>query len=71
MSNLIKKFGIAVRKRRNKLGVSQEVFAEKASIQRTYVSDIELGKVKVGLDVAQKVAKALRMPLSKLIKEAE
>ena len=66
-----KDFGIAVRRHRDKLGLSQEEFAEKASLHRTYVSDIELGKVDVGIRVSEKIAKALGLSLSKLIKEAE
>lgn len=63
--------GIAVRRRRHKLKLSQEAFAEKAEIHRTYVSSIELGKVDLGLRVAEKVAKALGATLSTLIREAE
>jgi transcriptional regulator with XRE-family HTH domain len=66
-----KDFGITVRRHRHKLNLSQEEFAEKANIHRTYVSDIELGKVDVGIRVAGKIAKTLGMPLSKLVKEAE
>ena len=64
-------FGIAVRRRRHQLELSQEEFAEKADIHRTYVSSIELGKVDIGLSVAKKIADGLQMPLSKLLKEAE
>lgn len=64
-------FGMAIRRKRNKLNLSQEDFAEVADIHRTYVSSIELGKVDVGMGVAYKIAGALNMPLSKLIKEAE
>jgi transcriptional regulator with XRE-family HTH domain len=71
MAKIEKTFGIAVRRKRHILGLSQESFAEKAGIHRTYVSDIELGKVRVGIDIASKVAKGLGMTLSKLIKEAE
>ena len=66
-----KAFGKAVRRRREKLGLSQEALADKAGIHRTYVSSIELGKVRVGLDIAQKVAHGLGFPLSRLIAEAE
>ena len=66
-----KDFGIAVRRYRHKLGLSQEEFAEKADIHRTYVSDIELGKVEVSIRVAGKIAKGMGLSLSKLIKEAE
>ena len=64
-------FGIAVRRKRHKLNLSQEDFADKADIHRTYVSSIELGKVDVGVGTAYKVAAALDLPLSSLIKEAE
>lgn len=71
MGKLEKKLGLIIRKRREKLGLSQEAFAEKADIHRTYVSDIELGKVHMGIGVAEKLADALGRPLSHLIKEAE
>jgi transcriptional regulator with XRE-family HTH domain len=64
-------FGQAVRRRRNALGLSQEDFADKAEIHRTYVSSIELGKVQVSIGVAQQLATALEMPLSKLWKDVE
>ena len=64
-------FGVAIRRHRHKLKLSQEAFAYSANIHRTYVSAIELGKVVVGIGVAYKIAEALNAPLSKLIKEAE
>ena len=64
-------FGIAVRRKRHKLNLSQEDFADRADIHRTYVSSIELGKVDVGIEVAYKIASALSLSLSRLIKEAE
>ena len=64
-------FGMAVRRRRNRLHLSQEEFADRADIHRTYVSSIELGKVDVGIGTAYKVSCALNLPLSNLIKEAE
>jgi len=64
-------FGIAIRRRRHKLDLSQEDFADIADIHRTYVSSIELGKVDIGIVTAYKVVVALGLPLSKLIKEVE
>ena len=64
-------FGVAVRRKRHKLNLSQEDFADKADIHRTYVSSIELGKVDVGIGTAYKVAAALGLSLSTLLKEAE
>ena len=71
MANIRRSLGIAVRRRRQKLGLSQEEFAELAEIHRTYVSSIESGKVAVGIEVCSKVAKALNTPLHLLIREAE
>lgn len=68
---LQKRFGRVVRRHRERLGLSQEEFAEKASIHRTYVSSVELGKVHVGLGVAFKLADALGVLLSRLIAEVE
>lgn len=70
-SELSKAFGRVVRRRREKLGLSQEALAAKAGIHRTYISSVELGKVRLGLDVAKKVAGGLGASLSDLIAEAE
>ena len=64
-------FGKAVRRYREKLGVSQEAFADLAGIHRTYVSSIELGKVQVGIGIAQKLAETLGVPLSKIWRDLE
>lgn len=71
MQTIEELFGAAVRRRREKQGLSQEDFADKAGIHRTYVSSIELGKVQVGIGVALKLAVALEVPLSKIWKEVE
>ena len=57
--------------RREKLGLSQEEFAERANVHRTYISSIELGKVSVGIEVANALAQALALKLSDLVKHAE
>jgi len=60
-----------VRKARERLGISQEDFAEKANVHRTYISSIELGKVSVGIEIANALASALGLRLSDLIRYAE
>lgn len=70
-SELSKAFGGVVRRRREKLGLSQEALAAKAGIHRTYISSIELGKVRLGPEVAEKVAAGLGAALSELIADAE
>jgi transcriptional regulator with XRE-family HTH domain len=64
-------FGLVVRQERERLGISQEDFAEDAHVHRTYISSIELGKVNVGVEIANQVALALGMKLSDLIRKAE
>ena len=64
-------FGDAVRKRRQEMGLSQEDFADKAGIHRTYVSSIELGKVQVSIRIAAQLAEALEIPLSELWRDIE
>lgn len=64
-------FGVAVRRRREQLGLSQEAFADRAGVHRTYVSSIELGKVQVSIGVAQKLADALDVRLSTIWREVE
>lgn len=71
MHTLEQIFGSVVRARREKQGISQEDFADKAQIHRTYVSSIELGKVKVSIAIAEKLAIALGTPLSKLWRDVE
>jgi transcriptional regulator with XRE-family HTH domain len=64
-------FGRAIRHERESLRLSQEGFAERANVHRTYISAIELGKVSVGIEVANALASALDMKLSDLIRRAE
>jgi transcriptional regulator with XRE-family HTH domain len=64
-------FGAAVRDERQKLGLSQEDFAERAEVHRTYISSIELGKVSVSIEVANQLAAALGLRLSEIVRMAE
>jgi transcriptional regulator with XRE-family HTH domain len=64
-------FGRAVRRERERLGLSQEAFAEHADVHRTYISSIELGKVGIGIEVANSIAAALGLKLSELVRRAE
>jgi transcriptional regulator with XRE-family HTH domain len=64
-------FGRSIRMTREKLGLSQEDFAERANVHRTYISSIELGKVNVGIEVANALASALGLKLSELVRRSE
>jgi transcriptional regulator with XRE-family HTH domain len=70
-SEISKAFGRIVRRCREKRDLSQETLAARGKIHRTYVSAIELGKVRLGLDIAKKIADGLDVPLHQLIEEAE
>jgi transcriptional regulator with XRE-family HTH domain len=64
-------FGEAVRSRRKERGLSQEAFADEIPLYRSYVADVERGARNVGLVNAMRIAKALGLPLSQLIADAE
>lgn len=61
------RFGRNVRRQREAVGLSQEALAEKADLDRTYVSGIERGVRNPTLLSAARVAAALRVPLSDLV----
>jgi transcriptional regulator with XRE-family HTH domain len=65
------KFGQVIRLVREQQGISQEKLAELAEIDRTYVSMIERGKRHPTLEVADRIANALSMRLSEVIRRAE
>jgi len=64
-------FGEAVRARRRARGLSQEAFADEIPLYRSYVADVERGARNVGLVNASRIARALGLPLSALIADAE
>lgn len=57
--NLAKNFGLAVRRQREVLRLSQEELAARAAIDRTYISGVERGVRNPTLDVMQRIATAL------------
>ena len=57
--DIIKVFASNVKKYRVLKGFSQEAFAEKTGLHRTYISAIEREKRSIALDNVQKIADAL------------
>ena len=57
--DIVNVFANNVKKYRNKIGISQESFAEKAGLHRTYISALECEKRSISLDNIQKIADAL------------
>lgn len=56
---LLQVFSNNLRKYRNASGLSQEAFANKAGLHRTYISALERGKRSIALDNIEKIADAL------------
>jgi len=65
------RFGLAVRKRRHELGISQEGLAERSGLHRTYVADIERGTRNVSIANIEKLAAALEVRISELFSDYE
>ena len=59
--DVIRVFSQNVKMYRNRIGLSQEHFAERAGLHRTYISAIECGKRSISLDNIQKIADALQI----------
>lgn len=64
-------FALTVRKHREAKGLSQEALAAAAEIHRTHVGLLERGERGASIDVAERLARALGVPLSKLVAETE
>ena len=64
---LLGRFGQRVKRLRTALGLSQEQFAYKCGLDRTYISSIERGKRNVSLENLKTIATALDIPLSQLL----
>jgi transcriptional regulator with XRE-family HTH domain len=68
MEDVRVRFGKALRKRRHRLGVSQEEFADLCGLDRTYVGGIERGERNLSLVNIEKLATALKISLSELFR---
>ena len=65
------RFGFAVKTRREELNLTQEDLADKASIHRTYLSDVERGSRNLSLINIERLAAALSLPMSELFRLVE
>lgn len=65
-TKILTKFGERVKKLRLTAGYTQEEFAEKLNIHRTYLSFIERGQRNPSLMMAFKISCALKIKLEKL-----
>ena len=65
-----RRVGLNVRRFREELGASQEQLAFDAGLHRTYVSGVERGVRNPTVVVLEKIAKALKVPSSRLLEES-
>ena len=63
------KFGNNLKRLRLEKGLSQEKLALNADIDRTYIPSIEKGERNVSIVIAEKLAIALKVPISELFKD--
>lgn len=66
--DVLRRFGERVRKLRSGAGFSQEAFAEECGLDRTYMGGIERGERNLALRNMERIAKALGISLSELLK---
>lgn len=69
--DIVKIFGTNLKKYRTELGLSQEAFAEKCGMHRTYISAIECYRRSISLENIQRIADALNIETYKLFIESE
>ena len=65
-NSILERFGNRVRELRKARGFSQEAFADRCRLDRTYISGIERGKRNVALCNIEAIARALGVSVSEL-----
>jgi len=67
MAEINKRVGINIKNIRKKKGWSQEQLAFEADLHRAYIGQIERGEKNIGLVNLEKIAKALSLPIERLV----
>ena len=65
--DILKRFGARVRELRLEMGLSQERFAAKCKLDRTYVGSVERGERNIALRNIEKISKALGKSTAELM----
>lgn len=71
MRTFVNFFGLAVRLAREEQQWSQEMLAEKADLNRSYIGELERGQAVPSLTTMHKIALATGLRLSELVARAE
>jgi len=66
--HILTKFGNRVREERLKRNFSQEELAAKAGVHRTYIGMIERAEKNITLENIERIADALELPISDLLR---
>jgi transcriptional regulator with XRE-family HTH domain len=69
LSEVLVRFGQKLRQVREQARISQEKLAELAGLHRTYVSSVERGKRNISLENIDRLARALGVPMAKLVSD--
>ncbi len=67
--DIVRVFGSNVKKYRTAMGISQEAFAEKCGLHRTYISAVECCRRSISLENIQRIADALEIETYRLFLE--
>lgn len=69
--DIVKVFADNLKKYRISIGLTQEAFAEKCGLHRTYISAIECYRRSISLENVQRIADALEIETYKLFLKTE
>lgn len=67
-NDILIRFGNRVRELRKAQGLSQEVFAARCGLDRTYIGGVERGQRNIALRNVEIIAKTLNLSISELTK---
>lgn len=69
MSEIQKTIGLRIRELRNKTGLSQEKFALKIEMDRTYLASVESGRRNISIVNLEKIIKGLNITFSEFFED--
>lgn len=66
--DVLKAFGLRLRRLRDERNISQQALADMTDISKLTVQRIELGRASVGLDILISIANTLQLPLQEFFR---
>lgn len=69
--DILKRFGLTIKRLRERKGISQEKLGEISDLHRTYIGMIERAERNITLKNIEKLAKALETNISEIFEELE